>query len=89
MWLEAPAIHIDVPDRIIHYEDLSITTASSGVSVTFDTPFTVPPSVVGTASSGDVAVISVTKTIYGFNAKAYNSSGTAITTNLDVVVKGY
>lgn len=91
-------VNIDVPDRDEYYTDRTITTASSGVTITFKTDeqskikedFAITPAVVANISDGTNGYCVVTsKNASQATVKAYNNSGTAITAKVDVRVKGY
>ena len=83
-------VNIDVPDRDFYFMDQIITTAANGVTVTFNPAYIITPAVVANISDGTNGYCVVTaKNTSQATIKAYNNSGTAITAQVDIRVKGY
>ncbi|OGI01493.1 MAG: hypothetical protein A2Y25_02075 [Candidatus Melainabacteria bacterium GWF2_37_15] len=83
-------VNIDVPDRDFYFEDQVISVAANGVTVNFDPAYANIPAVVANISDGTNGYCVVTsKTTSQATVKAYNNSGTAITAQVDIRVKGY
>lgn len=88
--LDKMVVNVDVPDRDLYFGDQEITTAASGVTVAFDPAYVITPAVVANISDGTsgYCVVSAKSTSQA-TIKAYNNSGSEITANVDVRVKGY
>jgi len=83
-------INIDITNRDLHFHDQVISTASSGVTVSFSPSFIAIPSVVANISDGTNGYCVVSsKSSTQATIMAYNNSGTAITAKVDIRVKGY
>lgn len=83
-------VNIDITNRDLYFYDEVISTAASGVSVTFSPAFVSIPAVVANISDGTNGYCVVSsKSTTGAIIKAYDNSGTAITAKVDIRVKGY
>ena len=84
------SVIVDMPDRIKSGNDVPVP--ASGLSVTFDPPYHLPPAVSLTAqglATGDWVDLQ-SKTVGGFTVHIRNASGTAIAgRTVDYIAKGY
>lgn len=84
------SVIVDMPDRITSGNDVPVP--ASGLSVTFDPPYHLPPAVSLTAqglATGDWVDLQ-SKTVGGFTVHIRNASGTAIAgRTVDYIAKGY
>lgn len=83
---------VDMPDRYESGEDVEITSASSGATVTYESPFRNNPSVNITLQDGavDDKIEFVTKTNQGFTIKVFNATlNSYVTRSFDFLSAGY
>lgn len=89
--MTAASIIADVPDKS-ETNVATITTAATGVTVTFATAFSVAPKVVVTPVSAGaplVPMLTATPTTTGFTVKLYDLSGNAVTGTVIWTAIGY
>lgn len=85
-------ITIDMPDRYETGEDIEITNADAGVTITYSTPFRNNPSVNITLQDGavDDKIEFVSKTNTGFTIKVFNATlNSYVTRSFDYLSAGY
>lgn len=83
-------VTINITNRDLYFYDEVISSADSGVTVSFNPAFVSTPAIVANISDGTNGYCVVTsKSTSGATIKAYNNSGTAITAKVDIRVKGY
>jgi Putative phage tail protein len=83
-------VSIVIPNRDLYFPDELITNASAGITVTFSPAFVTVPAVVANISNGTSGYCVVSgKTTSQATIMAYNNSGTLITAQVDIRVKGY
>ena len=86
------SVTIDMPDRYESGEDVEITNANSGATVTYNTPFRNNPSVNITVQDGavDDRIEFVSKTNTGFTIKIFNATlNSYVTRSFDFLAAGY
>lgn len=86
------SVTVDMPDRYESGEDVQITSASQGKTVTYDYPFWNEPSVNVTVQDGavDDRVEFTSKNNKGFTIKVFNATlNTYVTRSFDYISAGY
>jgi len=84
--------NIDMPDRREEAEDLQITDANAGYTVTYASPFNAQPAVNITLQDAetDDRIEYTSKTTSGFTVKVYNATiGGYVTRSFDYTASGY
>ena len=85
-------VTIDMPDRYESGEDIEITNASTGATVTYNIPFRNNPSVNITLQDGavDDRIEFVTKNNQGFTIKVFNATlNSYVIRSFDFLAAGY
>ena len=86
------SVTVDMPDRYESGEDIQITNANTGATVTYSMPFRVKPSVNITVQDGavDDKIVFTSRTKQGFTIKIFNATlNSYVTRSFDYIAAGY
>lgn len=90
--IEELSVVVDMPDRTVSGEDVAITDANAGATITYDGSFWVNPSVNVTIQDAetDDKIEFVSKSKSGFTLKVYNATlSSYVTRTFDWLASGY
>lgn len=86
------SVTVDMPDRYESGEDIQITNANTGATVTYSMPFRAKPSVNITVQDGavDDKIVFTSRTKQGFTIKIFNATlNSYVTRSFDYIAAGY